>query len=635
MGDWDDLEEDVVIEGSDLYNVLKQIGSPEFECTPVIRSGFPDNWEESDFKIQDTPKSYRFSNFYQCIKNFISFNEDRNKQKSRGLKELEIILQLEPLLDDHSSWIQNILKDQLDLKIDNKPPFLLWILSGSLLLTTSFLSPRLTIPGLITAASLSTLTVYQKYSQRCSLQRLRNLVSTQNRLFHLQRRSLKILRTGYGMILDSNRPRRKFSDLEVNRLKYLQPICEKLYRCIEQCSRAFYRASHSLFPLLPSPRDSKDLINNFEEDFLKIQGEITYKKLERFYYTCILAQSDMMNLLSIAFKDGSRSCVTQLKISVIVGNLQRTLMVHERALSSLMEDYSSSKTVSIPRRDKKVGNAKFRDLYVHVDLLSRKLQTAYSTVSSILEDIDNVSRAGGNSDSLVSMMNEAYKQIDTARDFAEFNILVMKKLQSGEIGQRAPCRDDPEETIQRKDLPVVFDTDPQVMDECFEEYIREEYLKPLCEDDDVSLERAKMDQLLERNFMRELKGVLVEKYRSMSEREARALLRYRKGSCGEDRESLRIPVPPPLPVREDQSTEYGRKHRRPVPLPRRSTRAADVGENDGKEESEERERFSIKMAFEGKIPAFTCDEETFVGSGENSEEELAGSGCEEDEVIGV
>ncbi|XP_015119058.1 uncharacterized protein LOC107042506 [Diachasma alloeum] len=635
MGDQDDSEEDVVIEGSDLYNVLKQIGSPEFECTPVNRSEFPDNWDESDdFKNQDTPKYSCLSNIYQSIKNYFSSNEDGNKKVSYGLKELEIILQLDPLLDDHSSFIQSILKDHLDLQTydDKKTAFPFRILSGSLLFTASFLSPNVRIHGLITALSLSTLTIYQKYSRRCGLQRLRSLVSTQNRVFHLQRKSLKILRNGYGLTLDSNRARRKFSDLEVNRLQYLQPICEGLCRCIEQCSRTFYKTSYSLFSLLPSPLQSANLINTFGQDPFKIQGEITYKKLQRFYYTCILAQSDMMILLSIVLADGSRNYRMQLKISRIINNLRRTLTTHERGLSSLIEEHSSSKTVSIPRRDKKNDSLKYRDLYMHVDLLSRKLQTAYSTVSSILEDIENSPRAGADVDSLVSMMNEAYKQVDTARDFAEFNILVMKKLQNCGGSHQVP-HDEPEESMEREKLPVIFDADPQVMDECFEEYIREEYLRPLCEDDDISVERAKMDELLERNFMRELKGVLVVKYRNMSEREARALLRCRKGSCGGDGGGVGIPVPPPLPIREDHSREDGRKDRRPVPLPRRGTRTSVPGEDDGNRESVGSERFSIKMAIGGRIPAFTVKEETFVGSGENSEEELAGSGCEDDEII--
>uniref|UniRef100_A0A0C9PXV3 Gcp protein n=1 Tax=Fopius arisanus TaxID=64838 RepID=A0A0C9PXV3_9HYME len=622
MMDGDDPEEDVVIEGSELYIALKRIGVPEFECTFVNRTRFPDDWQHLD-DSKSQRRIYncsRLLNAFQCIRNYF-FRKSEDREILNGTEELKIILQLQPLLDDHSSCIQEILKSREDSEFSNTPSWR--ILSGSLMLAGLLLSPDLRVPGFITAFSLSTLTVYQKYSERSFLRNLKNLVSTENNLFHLQKKSLKILRNGYGMTLDSNPSRRKFTELELNRLQHLQPLCEDLCRCIEHCSRTFYKTSHSVIDLSPIPLDSTRLINILEDDSLKIQGEITSKKLEQFYYTYILTQSDMMNVLSVVLS-GSTNRGMKLKLSRIIINLQRTLKHHEEKLSSVIKKYQSSKTVTIPRRKKRTESLKYRELYMHVDLLSRKLQTAYATVSSILEDIDNIStdETPNSVDSLVLRMNEAYKQLDTARDFAEFNILVMKKLQNNREPQIP--HGEPEESEERKQLPVIFDADPQVMDECFEEYIREEYLKPLCQDDDGDVERAKMDKLLERNFMRELKGVLVDKYRSMSEREAKALLRYRK-DLRQDKFCEAIPVPPPLP-RADEV-----RHRLPVPLPRR-VKAGLGPERDAIGDMEPQERLSIRMAI-GERVAFTVDEETFVGSGENSEEELAGSGCEDDEII--
>lgn len=123
-------------------------------------------------------------------------------------------------------------------------------------------------------------------------------------------------------------------------------------------------------------------------------------------------------------------------------------------------------------------------------------------------------------------INEAYKQIEMARSFAEFSSLLIAKVQHKNKKLEDSNGDDLF-TIEEKDKTIIrLDEDPEIQDEVFEEYIKEEYLKPLSEvyNNEV-VKNFKLDKLLKKNFMSELKEALIEKHKLMNERELKALKR--------------------------------------------------------------------------------------------------------------
>lgn len=308
---------------------------------------------------------------------------------------------------------------------------------------------------------------------------------------------------------------------------------------------------------------------------------------------------------------------------------------------------------------------------MNLDLLSRKIQATYDTIGLILEEIDDRDDLTATDDeflaSLTPRINDVYKQLDTAKNFAEFNNLLMAMLQRSRRRNDSPTTEEPEIRPEVERYPlIVKDSDPQIIDEVFEEYITEEYLKPMYdENDEAGIESAKLDKLLAKNFMSELKEALIEKYKSMSEREAKALLRKYRETNGDamvenkarhqDSEKPTVPRPPPLPGISWDDGEPGimvatkpkSKFRPPVPLPRTNVKTR-YQESESLECEVERfsipvpphlpsriniteksERISVDLP-KRNIPAFVKFEEEFIGSGENSPEELEDSDCEED-----
>lgn len=130
-------------------------------------------------------------------------------------------------------------------------------------------------------------------------------------------------------------------------------------------------------------------------------------------------------------------------------------------------------------------------------------------------------------ESITEKMNEAYKQIENARSFAEFSSLLIAKA------QRKPVKDTELENdgenlfppTENNKIIMSIDDELEIEDEVFEEYIKEEYLKPLYESSEGAMESFKIDKLLKKNFMSELKDALIEKQKTMSERELKALKR--------------------------------------------------------------------------------------------------------------
>lgn len=266
---------------------------------------------------------------------------------------------------------------------------------------------------------------------------------------------------------------------------------------------------------------------------------------------------------------------------------------------------------------------------------------------------------------MMQKMDEVYKQIDTARNFAEFSSLLITKLKY-KNSKTSYTKQDTRIQNVNENLPVIIDKEPVILDEVFEEYIKEEYLKPLYEEDqEILLQEYKLDKLLAKNFMSELKEALIDKHRTMSERESKALKRmYRNvinsaNDFGSNNSKSSIPIPPPMPsfinnsisLRNNDSINYDNSNIFPI----ESTDTSNIGifhkqtsnvnniiENikyaDANNESTIEDNvdstvfrpLSLKK-FQNPVIQFglnmppqllSMNEETFIGSGENSESDI-------------
>ena len=312
-------------------------------------------------------------------------------------------------------------------------------------------------------------------------------------------------------------------------------------------------------------------------------------------------------------------------------------------------------------------------------MASYKLQLAYNQVFSTFKDIDDcinqdIGIDNETADTLMQKLDKAFKEINMAKNLAEFVVLLMARSGISDLRSNQPVIDDT--TInQNPDLPVIIDSDPQILDEVFEEYIKEEYLKSLDEDtDEYSLEQQKLDKLLAKNFMSELKEALVDKRKSMSERESRALQRIYKNksrnpvSSTENNKDHQIaPAPPPMPpnyIWSSSSSDNNLDRRRMISpiykikndnssVHRKTSKSdknelvRDLEQNNSFNKSsievcENRDEESVTsmpqilletqaMRFITKLPSSFLHEETFIGSGENSEDEIINNASDSEE----
>lgn len=328
--------------------------------------------------------------------------------------------------------------------------------------------------------------------------------------------------------------------------------------------------------------------------------------------------------------------------------------------------------------------AKWQDPSVQLDLASYKLQLAYNKVFSIFKDIDDyVAQDSGidndTADVLMQRLNIAFKEIDIAKSLAEFVVLLLARSEFNNLrGGNEPVTDDIT-TIQCSDLPRLIDSDPEILDEVFEEYIKENYVEHE-ETDEYSLEQQKLDRLLAKSFMSELKEALVDKHKSMSERESKALQRiYNKNMSQDPSKSADsvnkdvIPVPPPMPsysiwsvrtnvdcnlssrgeqvsrvncniktnnssIREDidESDEEidFMKARKLNYKNVFNTLSSEASENNGEESRAILPQILVETQatqFVRKLPPVFLQEETFIGSGENSEDEIVDNAISDNE----
>lgn len=283
----------------------------------------------------------------------------------------------------------------------------------------------------------------------------------------------------------------------------------------------------------------------------------------------------------------------------------------------------------------------WQDLYMHLYLASNKLQLAYSYVLSILQDIDNdVIENITNEDYMEKTMQKltaAQKSIENAKDFIEFSNLFLVKLQNNDITVNHLETNIPVSVANSNiHIQSIIDSEPEIIDEVFEEYIKEEYLKPLNEaTDEISLYNYKRDKTLFKNFMSELKDVLIDKKKSMSERESKALQRMYKikentlnNDIPQIFTSQSISSYNTLIHNDNKNFDFTQKQQL-----NELFEEPNIIESNNKSKENLNER-NMNILMEKKLPLprniefssclssfLKVEEETFIGSGENSEDD--------------
>lgn len=559
-------------------------------------------------------------------------------------KQVETILNTKILLNDHGCAIYNFLD-----KYDCKPWRIItskFILFGTILSSSLYIScytQYRTSTSLFTLAILYYISCMEFLRIRIHMD-LKSVVSLQNDFFDVCRKGMKILKYGYKIKLNKEKNSQQFSDLTAARLKYLPPIMESLIKYLGDISCIYYHVSLILIKLLPVNFYNEDLLTRFESGSFEIHGEINYQKLKILYHTYILTQSEMLHLLAIAYDNHiwrqSYKKIPELKLAYIIRFLNISLITYKKKLSEHIDAYYSFKLE--PYKYKSPDSSQWQDLYMHLYLASDKLQLAYSYVLSILQDIDNdVIENITNEDYMEKTMQKltvAQKSIETAKDFIEFSNLFLVKLQNNDITINHLETNIPV-SVANSDIHIqsIIDSEPEIIDEVFEEYIKEEYLKPLNEaTDEISLYNYKRNKALFKNFMSELKDALVEKKKSMSERESQALQRMYKIK----ENTLNDDIPEIFTSQSissyntfslihtdnnDKNFDCAQKQQLnelfEKPNITKSNNKENLNERNINILMEEKLPLPRNIEFSSCLSFLKVEEETFIGSGENSEDE--------------
>ncbi|XP_076231563.1 uncharacterized protein LOC143177508 isoform X2 [Calliopsis andreniformis] len=610
-----DEDEDVVIQGTSLYEHLHNLGYTDFESITV---NTPTQKNEE--------KGYKFLGLVQFIKNIFKkllVRYPKIVQDDYVLKkQMETILNAKALLSDHAHTIDNFLSEY-------NSTFWRTILLKITLFSTA-VSFTLYIPHNVqykTSSSVFGLLIlfyvsYTEYSRVHAHRDLKTVIALQNDLFDLYKKGLKILKYGYKIKLNKAKDFQQFYDLTEDRLKYFQPIMENMVKCLEHVSYTYYHVSLVLIQLVPANVLCEDLLTKFDADSFHLRGEITYHKLRNMYYTYILVQSEMLYLLAVAYNSHTwqQSCkkVPEFKLAYIVGSLTKRLIKYKNKLAKVINAYYDCKIAPIIYKYKGAAASQWQDLYMHLYLASNKIQLAYGNILSILHNIDDTSENVTNEhfvEQIVQKLNITQKDIEAAK------------------------------AVDTSNVSIVHDSQPEIMDEVFEEYIKEEYLKPLGEEDnEIALYNYKKDKSLFKNFMAELKDVLVDKQKSMSERESKALERMRKNITNEstlkdqhnhidtssqilspNTEEHNISDQPSNDTEETTFLLEKPKTSKTILESEEISREKDLCDSPIKEKSPifgiplpENREFSLFLP----PPFLKTNEETFIGSGENLEDEI-------------
>ncbi|XP_011692466.1 PREDICTED: uncharacterized protein LOC105452772 [Wasmannia auropunctata] len=672
----DEEDEDVVIQGSALHEHLSRLGYTDYETVPMPKKTYFKRERYLNIDIKSTVKK-----IYAKLFSLYSW---LTQEKSISERQLIVILNAEALLNDHFSVINSF-----TIKSNNSSKKITLqelIVTGACISSTCVsLCEQKILPTLFASFAICCIG-YMKYLRFYANRNLKNVILLQNELFIMCKDGLKILRHDYKMKLGFGPCLQQFSHFLGEKLQYLESLKDALIKFMENISCVYYKCSLSIAKLLPPDALSEELFTKFECNSFEASGEINYQTLKRLYHTYLLVQSEMLYLLAIAYNSRTwiSSCrkIPETELAYIIHILAKELAVYKVKLSEIMNAYRTCKTE--PVRYKTQGKAKWHDPTVQLDLASYKLQLAYNQVFSTFKDIDDcINQDNGidneTADTLMQKLDKAFKEIDTAKSLAEFVVLLMARSRFSDLRNSQSVTDDA--TInENPNLPVIIDSDPQILDEVFEEYIKEEYSKSLDDDtDEYSLEQRKLDKLLAKNFMSELKEALVDKRKSMSEREFRALQRICKNvsrepaSSTEDNKDCQIaPAPPPMPPHCIWSTRPSdiNLDRRNVISPIYKIRNDDSSIQEKSDESDEENdlvralkqkntfsTWSIEVCdnkdeesilplpslpqvlletqatrFITKVPPF-LHEETFIGSGENSEDEITSNSSDNEKNV--
>ncbi|XP_058794931.1 arp2/3 complex-activating protein rickA-like isoform X2 [Phymastichus coffea] len=456
------------------------------------------------------------------------------QENKLSLRQLEIILKTEILLDDHAAMINEIYNRE-NTSIKHK--ILEWSpLISSMLISFCNLVTKKKITGL--AVSASTVFGYLMY-EKCKHWNMRrnlcNLVQLQNELHNFITQCLKTLRRTHTkklLILDQYEKQELIGNEKWNIIVIMRKLLIDIF---ENLSYIYYQKASEILDLLPKCMRLNCILTKLEFETICTNNDESYNILRRFYYTFILVQSETMFIIASAYSSQMEKGffrIPKQKLAHTVQHLIRYLSGYHLKLLEIINAYQVCEIQPIQRIFKGISNSKWQDTYIHLNLTSQKIQLAFREIMSTLETIDKFSEKNENDFDLAEIitekMNEAYKQIENARSFAEFTSLLIAKA------QHKPKKN-LDEDLGKEDLfPVSnenkrvinLDDEPEIEDEVFEEYIKEEYLKPLYENKETSIiQDFKIDKLLKKNFMSELKEALIEKQRSMSERELKALKR--------------------------------------------------------------------------------------------------------------
>ncbi|XP_017891231.1 uncharacterized protein LOC108631654 [Ceratina calcarata] len=625
-------DEDVIIKGSSLYEHLHKLGYTDFESLTIEKLSSTN--EEKKYRIFDF-----IHNVKQVLKKLYAIYLKIIQDDSVSKKQVEAILNSKTLLNDHSSAIYNFLD-----KYDCRPRRIMvskFVVLGTILSPSLYISHNTHFRSTTNLFTLAILccAIYMEHMRLNDHANLRSVVSLQNDLFDLCKKGMKILKYGYKIKLSKGKDSQQFFDLTAGRLKYLQPLMENLMKYLERVSHIYYHVSLILLKLLPENSYKEQVLTNFEDSSFHIRGEINYQKLKSLYYTYILTQSEMLHLLAVAYDNHSWSQsykkVPEFKLARIVRSLIVILRIYKEKLSECINAYYNFKFE--PMSYKYIGpdSSQWQDLYMHLYLASNKLETAYSDVSSILRDIDNDALdSKTNEDPLentLQRLSTAQKNVETVKGFLEYSSLFLLRTRVNDsVGDRLEAVV-PQSVTTPNNVRIITDSEPEIMDEVFEEYIREEYLKPLSEEaDGISLYNYKRDKILFKNFMTELKDALIDKKKCMSERESRALQRMCKAVTKEP-DPQRVPTPPPMPTFNYFLIESDDKISNTIE-PRRCRLPQEISvgkstKSEGNLVLNDMEPSPIaatprNMEFSFLPPPFLkAEEETFIGSGENSEDD--------------
>lgn len=365
-------------------------------------------------------------------------------------------------------------------------------------------------------------------------------------------------------------------------------MIQLLEEMFENLSNAYYKEASEILDALPDSLQSNCILTKIEFQTEQNSSQKNYDHLkvsynellilfnlyninwhsfifQSLYYTFILVQSETMFIVANAYNGKVQNEFFQIpKLKLLNGMkiLIKILTLYHSKLTKLMQTYEICQVEPIRKVFRYISiynlynfiiyyfiytfsylhrgspNSKWQDTYIHLDLTSLRIQLAYKEITSILECIDSQSEKDENNskfvETITQKMNEAYKQIENAKNFAEFSCLLIAKAQRNQEANAE--KDDDNENLfpSSNNIKTIMSTDEdlEIEDEVFEEYIREEYLKPLYENENGSvIESFKLDKLLKKNFMSELKEALIEKQKSMTERELRALKRMYEKVC--------------------------------------------------------------------------------------------------------